>query len=58
LLIFWNTLGILHIEVLHNLYSSPIIIWVIKSQKMWVGHVACMGEKRYIQGLVEKPEGK
>jgi len=32
--------------MLHNLYSTPIIVWVIKSQKMWVGHVACMGEKR------------
>jgi hypothetical protein len=33
-----------HNEELHNLYSSPNIIRVIKSRRMrWVGHVACMG---------------
>jgi hypothetical protein len=36
----------LHIEELHNLYSSPNIIGQIKSQRMWAGHVAHMGEKR------------
>jgi hypothetical protein len=31
----------LHIEELHNLYSSPIIIRIIKSRRMrWAGHVA------------------
>jgi hypothetical protein len=37
----------LHNEDLHNLYSSPTIIRIIKSRKMRsAGHVACMGEKR------------
>jgi hypothetical protein len=32
---------------LHNLYSSPNIIRMIKSRRMrWTGHVARMGEKR------------
>jgi hypothetical protein len=31
----------LHNEVLHNLYSSPNIIRMIKSRRMrWAGHVA------------------
>jgi hypothetical protein len=35
----------LHNEELHGLYSSPIIISVIKVKRMrWAGHVACMGE--------------
>ena len=37
----------LHNEELNDLYSSPNIVRVIKSRRMrWVGHVACMGEKR------------
>jgi hypothetical protein len=37
----------LHNEELHNLYSSPNIIRMIKSKRMrWVGHVARMGETR------------
>jgi hypothetical protein len=39
----------LHNEELHDLYSSPSIIRVIKARKRWVGHVARMGEVRYIQ---------
>jgi hypothetical protein len=32
---------------LHNLYSSPSIIRMIKSRRMtWAGHVARMGTKR------------
>jgi hypothetical protein len=32
----------LHNEELHNLYSSPSIIRMIKSRRMrWAGHVAC-----------------
>jgi hypothetical protein len=32
-------------EELHNLYSSPNIIRVIKSRRNgWEGHVACMGD--------------
>jgi hypothetical protein len=37
----------LHKEELHNLYTSPNIIRVIKLRKMrWDGHVARMGEIR------------
>jgi hypothetical protein len=50
----------LHNEELHNLYSSPNIIRMIKSRRMrWAGHVARMGEKRIAYRiLVGKPEGK
>jgi hypothetical protein len=50
----------LHNEELHNLYSSPNIIIIIKSRRMrWAGHVARMGEKRNVYRLmVGKPEGK
>jgi hypothetical protein len=31
-------------DELHNLYSSPNIVWVIKSRRMgWTGNVARMG---------------
>jgi hypothetical protein len=37
----------LHNEELHDLYSSPSIIRIIKSRRMrWAGHVARMEEKR------------
>jgi hypothetical protein len=37
----------LHNEELHNLYSSPNIIRMIKPRRMrWAGHVARMGETR------------
>jgi hypothetical protein len=50
----------LHKEELHNLYSSPSIIRIIKSRRLrWAGHVARMGEKRDVyRSLVRKPEGK
>jgi hypothetical protein len=50
----------LHNEELHDLYSSPSIIRIIKSQRMRLaGHVARMGEKRNAYRLlVRKPEGK
>jgi hypothetical protein len=50
----------LHNEELHNLYSSPSIIRIIKSRRMrWAGHVSRMGEKRNVYSLlVGKPEGK
>jgi hypothetical protein len=36
----------LHNEELHNLYSSPSIIRIIKSRRMgWVGHVARIGRR-------------
>jgi hypothetical protein len=50
----------LYSEELHNLYSSPSTIRIIKSRRMrWAGHVARMGEKRNVYRLlVGKPEGK
>jgi transcription termination factor 2 len=50
----------LHNEEIHNLYSSPDIIGMIKSRRMrWAGHVARMGETRNAYRiLVGKPEGK
>ena len=44
----------------YYLYSSPIIVRVIKSRRMrWAGHVARMEEGRGMQRvLVGKPEGK
>jgi hypothetical protein len=50
----------LHNEDLHDLYSSPNIVRVIKSRRMrWAGHVARMGEERGVcRILVGKPEGK
>jgi hypothetical protein len=50
----------LHNEELHNSYSSPSIIRMIKSRRMrWSGHVAHTGENRNAYRiLVGKPEGK
>jgi hypothetical protein len=50
----------LHNEELHNLYSSPNIIRIIKSRRMrWAGHVPRMEEKNNAYTiLVGKPEGK
>jgi hypothetical protein len=50
----------LHNEELHDLYSSPSIIKIIKSIKMRLaGHVARLGEKTNVYRLlVGKPEGK
>jgi hypothetical protein len=50
----------LHNEELHNLYSLPNIIRMIKSKRMrWAGHVARMGETRNAYRImVGKPEGK
>jgi hypothetical protein len=49
-----------HNNDLHNLYSSPNIVRVIKSRRMrWAGHVARMGEGRGVyRVLVGRPEGK
>jgi hypothetical protein len=50
----------LHNEELHNLYSSPSIMRMIKSRRMrWPGHETRMGEKKNAYRiLVGKPEGK
>jgi hypothetical protein len=50
----------LHSKELHDLYSSPSIITIIKSRTMrWEGRVAQMGEKRNdYRLLVRQPEGK
>jgi hypothetical protein len=47
-------------EELHDLYSSPSIIRIMKSRRMrWAGHVARMGERRNAYRLlVGKPQGK
>jgi hypothetical protein len=49
-----------HNDELHNLYSSPNIVRVIKSRRMrWAGHVARMGEGRgAYRILAGRPEGK
>jgi hypothetical protein len=50
----------LHKKELHDLYSSPSIIRIIKSRRMrWEGHVARMGAKRNAYRLLMgKPERK
>jgi hypothetical protein len=49
----------LHNEELHNLYSSPDIIRMIKSRRIsWAGHAARMGKRNAYRILVGKPEGK
>jgi len=50
----------LHNEELNDLYSSPNILWVIKSRRMrWAGHVARMGEERGgVYGLGGETGGK
>jgi hypothetical protein len=47
-------------EELHNLYTSPNIIRVIKSRRIrWAEHVARMGEMRNVYKiLIGKPEGR
>jgi hypothetical protein len=50
----------MHNEELHNLYSSPIIIIIIKSRRMrWARYVARMGQNRNASRiLVGKSEGR
>jgi hypothetical protein len=50
----------LHNDELHDLYSSPNIVRVIKSRRMrWAGYVARMGEGKCAYKVsVGRPEGK
>jgi hypothetical protein len=50
----------LHNKELHDLYSSPSIIRIIKLKRLsWAGHVAQTGENRNVYRLlVGKPERK
>jgi hypothetical protein len=50
----------LHNEGLHNLYSSPSIIRMIKSRRMrWAGHVARMKEMRnFVKDIGRKARRK
>jgi hypothetical protein len=50
----------LHSGEFHNLYSSPDIIKKINSRRMrWMGHMAHMGEERYMyRVLMGKPVGR
>ena len=50
----------LHNMELNELYCSPNIVQVIKPRRMrWAGHVARMGEERWVyRVLAGKPEGR
>jgi hypothetical protein len=50
----------LHNEKLHNLYSLPNVIRMIKTRRMrWAGNIIRMGKKRNAYRiLMGKPEGK
>jgi hypothetical protein len=51
----------LHNKELHDLYSSPSLITIIKSRRMrWAGHVARMGDKRNAYRLLvgKRPLGR
>jgi hypothetical protein len=48
----------LHNEELHNLYSSPNILRIIKSNRMrWAWNVARMENRNACRIFVAKPEG-
>jgi hypothetical protein len=49
----------LHNDELHDLYSSPNIVMVIKSRRMrWAGHVERMGEGRGVYRILNgRPKG-
>jgi len=53
----WKTL---HSNELHDVYSAPNIIRVLRSRRMrWAGHVECLQKMRNAyRVLVGKPEGK
>jgi hypothetical protein len=42
----------LHNEELNDLYSSPNIVWVIKSRRIrWAGHIARVGNRRGVKSF-------
>jgi len=47
----------LHSEEIHDFYSPPAVVLVIKSRRMrWAGLVACMADKSGVyRFLVDKP---
>jgi hypothetical protein len=49
----WRSLRInfQNVEELHDLYSSPDFVRVIKSKMRWAEHVARMGEERGVYGV-------
>jgi hypothetical protein len=49
----------LHNKGIHNLYSSPNIIRMMKSRRLsWVGHASRIGEERNAyKMLMRKPKG-
>jgi hypothetical protein len=48
-----------HNDELHDLYSSPTIVRVIKSRMRWAGPIAGLEKGRGVYSvLVGKPEGK
>ena len=50
----------LHNEELNDLYCSPNILWMIKWRRVrWAGHVARMGNRRYVYWVEgERSDGK
>jgi hypothetical protein len=49
----------LHNEELHDLYSSPSVIRIVKVRRMrWADHVARMEKRNVYRLLVGKPEGR
>jgi hypothetical protein len=48
----------LHNKELYALYSSPYIIWVIKTTEMGRACSSYVGGERCVHGLVVRPEGR
>jgi hypothetical protein len=50
--------GRLHNKEHHGMYTSTVIIWVIKSRRRQVRHIACRGKESVLMGkLSERPLG-